>query len=513
MYRLMIVEDEPIERETLKLMIHSNCEEIVQIEEAANGFEAIKKCQQRVPDIIIIDLNMPGINGLETIREIQKISKSIKILILSAYNRFEFAQEAIKLGVEDFLIKPARIDDIRRAIDNMTEKMKVVTAQNREKTTLVERMEEIRPVLERDCIYAIVYAKENTGIKERLDFLGLKIVSGFCFGITYEKGPRMILSMIKRSFKEMGLLCIGEQFHNMLIFFMLDEKIIEERRREEIGRFAQMLLAEHGYQDNAVGVGKIYEHYEAFFQSYSEVISVLKNDNIVSGEFYLYYEEKTQKIERQIDLDKLCRQAVEILREENEKRLKEFTEWVMGQLIQDPEDMKKMGELLHRFVTMVLLKLQNIYPDIELPETLSEGEGWVLMAEDLRELDNYCYIQLRRLQQSVVSYRKLNHNLITDRALFCIKEQYAGEINLNSVAKELRISVFYLSKIIKKNTGKNFTDILAEKRIEEAKKLLKEHRSIKEVTYMVGFNSQNYFTKVFKKYIGCTPREYCQRGR
>jgi len=510
MYRLMIVEDEPIERETLKLMIRSNCDDITQIEDVANGFEAIKKCQERIPDIMIIDLNMPGISGLDTIKEVQKIDNNIKILILSAYNRFEFAQEAIKLGVEDFLIKPAKIDDIRRAIGNIIEKMEVATVQNRENTTLAERMEEIRPVLERDCIYAIVYAKESTGISQMLEFLGVKVASGFCFGVTYEKTPRMILNMIKRSFKEMGLLCIGEQFHNMLVFFMLDEKVIEERRREEIGRFVQMLLEERGYQGNNIGVGKIYEHYEDFFQSYTEVISVLKGDSIVEGEFRLYSENKMQKAEQQVDLDKLCRHTIEALKEENEQKLKDLTGWIMGQLIQDKDSMSKIGGLLHQFMTMVFLKLQTSYPDIELPEALFAGQ--ILKLDNLRELDNYCYMQLRMLQQSIVNYRKLNHNLITDRALHCINEQYAGDINLNSVSKDLGISVFYLSKIIKKNTGKNFTDILAEKRLDEASKLLKENKSIKEVTYMVGFNSQNYFTKVFKKYIGCTPREYRQRG-
>lgn len=80
------------------------------------------------------------------------------------------------------------------------------------------------------------------------------------------------------------------------------------------------------------------------------------------------------------------------------------------------------------------------------------------------------------------------------------------------VAKELEISPYYLSRMLKKCTGKNFTDLLSEKRVEEAKKLLHSNKSIKEITYEVGFNSQNYFTKIFKKYENCTPTEYRAKG-
>ena len=78
------------------------------------------------------------------------------------------------------------------------------------------------------------------------------------------------------------------------------------------------------------------------------------------------------------------------------------------------------------------------------------------------------------------------------------------------------ISPFYLSKIIKKQTGKSFTDIVIAKRIARAKELLKSDKSIKEVTFEAGFNSQNYFAKIFKKSVGITPTEYknnLQRGR
>lgn len=509
MYRLMIVEDEPIEREALKLMILENCEEISQVEEVQNGFEAIERCRQQPPHIAIVDINMPGINGLETIREIQKLNRNIRILILSAYNHFEFAQEAIHLGVEDFIVKPARIDDIRKAMDKIIVRVKAARVEQQENTALLERMEEVRPILERDCIYAIIYTHENTGLKKMLNFLGLPNHYGFCFGIIYDKSSRMILSLVKRSFDEIGFVCIGEQFHNQLIFFLLADHPIQERRREEVGNFLQMLLREHGYGGSAIGVGRIYETCEAFFQSYQEVLWVLKEKESAQAGFYLFSGEMSVRTGHKTDVEKLSGKAVQILDNGNEREIKEFAGRVIVQILQDENQIETMRGVLHQFLTMTLMKIQNVYQGIELPNHLFMEQ--ILRIEDVGELENHCYIHLQSLTQAVCNYKNLNPNLIIHKAMSCINQQYAGDISLNSVAVELGISVFYLSKIIKKNVGKNFTDILAEKRIEEAKHLIAKHHSIKEVTYLVGFNSQNYFTKVFKKYVGCTPREYKQR--
>ena len=103
----------------------------------------------------------------------------------------------------------------------------------------------------------------------------------------------------------------------------------------------------------------------------------------------------------------------------------------------------------------------------------------------------------------------MHPNQIVSNALHKVKHRYYEDITLEQVAEELNISVFYLSKLFRKHMGINFTEYLTQLRIEHAKRLLQDgNKSIKEVAYAVGFNSQSYFSKIFKKYTGTAPSEY-----
>lgn len=505
MYRLMIVEDEPIERETLRMMIQENCDKVSAVEEAENGFEAVRKCRKFLPNIVIVDLNMPGMDGLETIRELQKIDDSIRFLILSAYNRFEFAKEAIKLGVEDFIVKPAKAVELKESVEGVLLKIQHMHSAAEENTALLEKMEGLRPILESDCIHAIVAKKSGEEIKSLLGFLEFQAAYGFCFGVTYENRPRVLLGRIKEVFESVGLACVGEQFHSLLVFFILSQGEIQERRRKEVGNLTRMLLAEERRDKSSVGVGKIYS-VEYLQKSYQEVIAVLSGKSGQEGSLNLFHADHEQEETPLVNLNYMAGKILEVLNQKDEHWIKECVSWILTELVIKKESAASSGERIYQLMTVVSAKIQKLFPDIELKSTLSLNT--ILKPVSYVEAENYCIYYLHNFREAIEGYKRLNHNLIIRRALAYIDHNFEKNISLNDVAEELRISIFYLSKILKKHTGKNFTDILSEKRVDAAKELLRQQLTVKEVTYSVGFNSQNYFAKVFKKYVGCTPREF-----
>ncbi len=99
-------------------------------------------------------------------------------------------------------------------------------------------------------------------------------------------------------------------------------------------------------------------------------------------------------------------------------------------------------------------------------------------------------------------------NTLAKKAMNYINQNFRKPISLNDLAKELNVSPFYVSKLIKSAFGKNFTDVVGEVRIEESKRLLKEQQRVKKVAFDVGFQSQSYFAKMFRKMVGMTPKEY-----
>lgn len=159
MYRLLIVDDERIVLESISYIIKNNFSEI-SFDTARSGREAIEKGEIFRPDIILMDIKMPGINGLDAIREIKKNQKDALFIIITAYEQFEFAKEALKLGVIDYLLKPMNkntlIDIINRAIQIIEKE------RNKRKLQLenLERLERLLPFMEHNFIYSVILNKD-----------------------------------------------------------------------------------------------------------------------------------------------------------------------------------------------------------------------------------------------------------------------------------------------------------------------------------------------------------------
>ena len=155
------------------------------------------------------------------------------------------------------------------------------------------------------------------------------------------------------------------------------------------------------------------------------------------------------------------------------------------------------------------LDLKNMYGKdffLTWDKTGQELAGVFAVADALRDLLAKSLLRLIDLQTGTGDVRA---NQIVARAIQIVKQRFQEDVTLVSVAEELNVSLFYLSKLFRKHTGTNFTEYLTQLRVEHAKSLLAAgEMSVKEVAYAAGFNSQSYFSKIFKKYAGVAPSEY-----
>ena len=124
MYKLLICEDESLERKALNLIIQRHYPNIHLVGSATTGFEAIKLAHQHLPDIILMDIDMPQCNGLDAQKEICNFLPNVNTVIITAYNEFNYAQQAIKCGVTDFLLKPIAPNDLYNCLDKILGSMK-----------------------------------------------------------------------------------------------------------------------------------------------------------------------------------------------------------------------------------------------------------------------------------------------------------------------------------------------------------------------------------------------------
>ena len=185
-YRVMVVEDERIEREATVLALQMADLELEVVGSAENGTEALRLFRETLPDVVIMDVDLPGISGLEVIQEMQKLSADAQYIILSAYNIFSYAQKALKMGVHEYLLKPCRTEELVAAVASAVSTLEAVRDYGKNSQIYQEKLDSIRPVLESECIFAIASMRDDMPLRRMFDFLGVKAKSGFVFAVKPE---------------------------------------------------------------------------------------------------------------------------------------------------------------------------------------------------------------------------------------------------------------------------------------------------------------------------------------
>ncbi len=505
-YSIMIVEDESIEREATTLVVNLAHQNVEVVCTAENGIQALQMFNTHKPDIVIMDINLPGISGLEVIRNMQEKQLQTQYIILSAYNTFSYAQKALKMGVHEYLLKPCNMQEMKGALDSVISSIETNKSTFEHNKIFKSKIEAIRPVLESECIFSIVSMRDNTPIDKIFDFMDINAHNGFVFAIKTETSQRRVLSSVKINMETLGITCIGEIVNGLCIFIALSENVILSTQIETFMDFIASLF-EHENIRCVIGAGLSSAFGDALRRSYEQAVKALSYAD-TNNQRYIVYSEKTENINR-IDFNikdivhKICTQIELQDKQAIERELKKAFSHIMLQDITK----EKQDALIYRIYVQIVSMLSY---DIESDEFEEFELKDIQNCEDLSVACDKMYIQLcLLLDNNSNSVHYQNVNKISVDAVNYIMVNYKKDINLNQTAKIFNITPFYLSKLIKKHTGKTFTDYLTYFRVAKAKTMiLRQDLSIKEVTYAVGFNSQSYFSKVFKKYTGFTPGDY-----
>lgn len=272
MYKLLIADDEPLEREGLELMIERMLPEQFLIFHAENGRSAIQQVEQQRPDIVFMDIKMPGIHGLEAIAEIRKTYPTLKIVILTAYDYFTYAKEAISLGVNEYLLKPVKKEQIVAVLNKLTEE---IATEKKMRDAQLETKEKLAQ------LYALNETMFTLFLMGRIDDFDpkqapLDFHKGFAVAIQLEALPKQkqILEQMRDYAKSVGeCLCSPLVGHHFALFFQTlddgEEKTIPfaQRLLKQLEKLAQTPIK--------MGIGTIQNDVDGLKQSYKEAATAL----------------------------------------------------------------------------------------------------------------------------------------------------------------------------------------------------------------------------------------------
>ncbi|MDY0287742.1 MAG: response regulator [Sphaerochaeta sp.] len=507
MVSLLIVDDEPIEREAIRLLVLNNLSDIVIVGEAGNGIEALRIARLKKPDIIMIDINMPGMNGLECIEHITKEQINTKFIVVTSYSTFAFAQQAIRLGVYDFLVKPAEIDVIRKTFTKVTNDIYLERMNSSMNKQLEERVDALNPVVELNILKSLLNKDSDADFPHLFSLLSLSPHRCCVFLVRRPEEKRIEFQRLALRLKQLGfisLTCPKDASTEVAV-------IVREHNKKDSH---DLSLAEY-ISDHIVsmgvgwhgGIGDWVSDVRDLPKSYDQACTSLKHairnnlevcsigDVTVGGTFDSY------KISHYVkELTRL------IIQQAREPLLEAFDEFFEMMKLNDQE---MLGENTFHMLLLIKQKLSETITGYSIRNEEFSHANSITSQSGEHMIRQWMHGELLDLLQEVDLARDSQKGSLYQFALDYIQKNFQQSIELDDLAARLGISASYVSKLLRKNAGKSFSEIVTELRLEKSKLLLADvSLSVKEITFSVGFNSQHYFARLFKKYVGCSPSDY-----
>ncbi|WP_010244133.1 response regulator [Acetivibrio cellulolyticus] len=524
MFRVMIADDERIAIDSLKYIIDKNFNNVEIIATARSGREAIEKVEYSVPDIVFMDIKMPGINGIETIREIKKLHRHVVFIILSAFDQFEFAKEAVNLGVIEYLLKPANRKKVVEALNKAIDIVKAEKENRKNMLELKEKIERIQPVLENGFIYSLVMFDNNK--KELLNYrelLSIEENNGYVMTIefSYEEDKeglvdrignnlksRKVYSLFRDTVSNIGKCIVGPLMLNRVVVFvpvayMTEDSAFVQRAAIAFAETLSKHLSGKLECGLKIGIGN-QKSFETMSASYEEALKALRSLNGTGIKHFMditlvntqgYPEHK----------EKLLMQSVALGdKGESIEAFNCIFDWLSG--VYNGQHLRIKNKLLE--LLFLVQRMAGKY-DSETDGNETDFLEEMLSIEDMTELRLWGKRIVEDVAGKINVYRSYKTGELITRAKEYIEANYAKSITLEDISNEINVSPQYLSKLFKEETGENFIDYLTGIRIRIAKDLLEnKNSSIKEICYNTGYSDPNYFSRIFKKIVGVTPTEY-----
>lgn len=534
--KVFLVEDEVIIRSGVKKSINWEQEGYEFVGEVSDGELAYPMILKEKPDILITDIRMPFMDGLELSRLVKKELPDIKILILSGYDEFEYAKKAIKIGVTEYLLKPISAAKLTEVLNAVAE---TIRQENEEKNLLETYFAEMRENTERDkmrLFEKLLMGDLSMGeILEAGERFGMNLGAS-CYKIVLFKilanlenhvyAEQMVdaCSSVEQAASMMEGVYVFQRGVEGWAFLLTaqDEKSMEESAKILYQNLKQA-MKNYTQLEYFGGIGSTVPRIRSLKQSFREADRAFAarfveeaNQIISQKEFEKSQMEEGLKMQGVVQIGKSREMLQKFLSNGTREEVKAFSDAYISRIEEENIRSTMVRQYVVIDVCIVILSFcERISSANRLQEEAEELQKMMQKIHSLSEIKKYVV----RLLNEAIELRDAESGRRYSDLIAAAKKEIENhymteEISLNTVAISVGMSPSYFSSIFSKEAGKTFVEYLTEVRIEKAKEFLMcSSMKTSEIGYEVGYKDPHYFSYIFKKVQGCSPKEYRARGK
>lgn len=520
LYKMMIVDDEAEVREGIAHKIDWKAVGFEIVADAENGRDALEKAEALDLDVVLTDIKMPFMDGLELGAELARRKPNLKLIVFSGFDAFEYAQEAIKLNVVEYVLKPVNAAELTAILGRVRSLLDAEIAQRRNIDQLTQAYKKSLPLMREKFLQELLRGPMDPAEAERqMERFGLSIREGrykavaVChIGPVGEERPALSDELVPVSVRQMLDDALRGRCHREIFLSVSsiiavtawDADPIESLMNlmGEVCSECQRILG----VSVTVGIGRPCRRPEDLCRACAEARSAVEYKAVVGGGKPIYIQ----------DMERMDRTPLETDNRREQQLLSAIKFGSREQISALVEELLEGGEegwsTQARFVG-ILGTLLPIIQRYKLGEGEMPQEEWLpLLAQDAprERLREWLLSVCLRISGSLDRRRVSTAKRLVEEAERYIRENYQSSgLSVDRLCDHLHISQSYFSTIFKQETGRSYVQYLTDVRMEHAVELL---RATDDKTYMVaekvGYDEPNYFSYVFKKRFGVSPSQF-----
>ncbi len=493
---IFVVEDEHWALKEMVLLL-KKYEHQHQIYAFENGIEALTKMEEVIPDLLITDITMPGMTGLELIERSLVLDPSMKSIILTVHDEFEYAKKGIKLGVLDYLLKPIKQASLYEAIDQSIEKIEVEKRelQHHQQWSINQLLFSSTPTrstkneFDKQPFVITYLVLENWKASKGWDELNL--------------GNQIIKEYFPADFKEkVTIVTIDSRRKLILIPYQDSSYTHVQPMMYRIYQFMNqygMIHVSYGIKDTDRGLREVFDAVQRQLE-----------DNILFGRSSFVEPNQNYQEKDLTEIWMKIRILEVSIRNGDVHKVKKQVREMINEIADKQISLRQLSRLINNMYYAMIYKLTN---QIIQVEQSSVNVNLLSEFSSFKQLEEWMVELLSQLSDQYSSIERTPKHLIP-KVIEWIKHSYQDNITFQQFADDHHVSLSYLSREFKEQIGVTFSEYLMEFRMNKAKKYFDEGmEKTSEVGFLVGYHDPKHFRTVFKKMTGMTPREFKTKRR
>nr|WP_024836245.1 response regulator [Clostridium sp. 12(A)] len=532
LYSIILVDDEEEVRKSIIKKIEWQAAGFHVVGDAENGEDAMEKIEMLEPDVVLTDIRMPYMDGLQLAEKVRQRYPSMRVVIFSGYDDFEYAQRAIKLNVSEYILKPVNVEELTSILKRIKENLDLEIEEKRNLSRLREKYRKSLPIIREQFFNELVHKNLKKDLAEQklreydIPILGARkwmlaaidveegdVVESLSLHSEEELIPISVMQIVREKLEGYCRFALFQSASeaDMVVITALDEDNSITGLTDVLGdicKETKRILK----VPVTIGIGHSCEDISGIPKAYQSAVDALGYKAIAGNGSTIYINDMEPVGSGKLEFDSLTEgELISAIKFGPEEKIESSVKNIMEKMKTAKVHFRQQQIYMIGIFNSIIQMMQQY--DLALEDIMGEELESMVLFDKLKKIEEFGQWLLRiagKLNHLINQERDMTTRQVIQEAKQYILDNYQNpDLSVEMICRHLHMSPAYFSTVFKKETGQAYIAYLTEVRLNKAVELLNK---TDDKTYIiaskVGYQEQNYFSYVFKKKFGVSPTRY-----